>query len=151
MKNQQLLSPKDLPTFSQAHEDANDFIGQFDSCAQVYDRDELLKFKHMKLCLTRNAHNRLLQFETKYPLVNNQYGYRFEQLKQVFLKTFGKSWIDYDLQDKSKLTVIDDPMDYVFHMWQFLNEKGANRVQMSKARLITSFQIYQYKSSAEWL
>ena len=88
----------------------------------MHDWDELLKLKHVKLCLTRNAHNWPLQFETEYPLVNNQYRYRFGQLKQEFLKTFGKSWIDYDLKDKFKLTVIDDPMGYVFHMLQFLNE-----------------------------
>ena len=47
-KKQQILSPKDLPTFSgQAHEDANDFIGQFESCAQAHDWDEILKLKHL--------------------------------------------------------------------------------------------------------
>ena len=77
---------------------------------------------YQKLCLTRNAHNWLLQFESKNPFVNGQYGYQFDQIKRELLKTFGKSWIDYDLQDKTKLAVIDDSLGYVFHMLQFLNE-----------------------------
>ena len=111
VKRNQIVSVKDLPTFGgQGHEDANDFMGQFESCAQVYEWDELLKIKHIKICLIRNAHNWLLQYEAKNPPLNNRYGYRFDNLKDEFLKTFGKSWIDYDLQDKSKLTVIDDPL-----------------------------------------
>ena len=69
-----------------------------------------------------------MQYEAKNPPLNSRYGYRFDNLKDEFLKTFGKSWIDYDLQDKSKLTVIEDPLGYVFHMLQFLKETtpGAN-------------------------
>ena len=39
-----ILSLKDLPTFGgQVHEDANDFMGQFESCASVHDWDNKLK------------------------------------------------------------------------------------------------------------
>ena len=50
VKRNQIVSVKDLPTFGcQGHEDANDFMGQFESCAQVYEWDELLKIKDIKI------------------------------------------------------------------------------------------------------
>ena len=75
-----ILSVKDLPTFGgQAHEDANDFMGQFESCAKVHEWDEDLQIKHLTLALVRNARSWLRAFEVEHPK-----GYEFDAIKNSF-------------------------------------------------------------------
>ena len=92
-----------------------------------FTSNEDLQIKHLTLALVRNAHSCLRAFEIEHPK-----GYEFDAIKNSFLRTFGKSWVDYDLQERSKLCVTDDPLGYVFHILQFLRETNPKATEETK-------------------
>lgn len=143
------LSLKDLPTFGgYPYENASQFVQQFENYTQIYGWTEEFKLKHFKLALTHNAASWLYNLEKKTeeqraPVANVPVSanapvgplYTWEELNDNFIKTFGKTYIDYDLMGKSgRMKFAEDPLSYVLNMLTYLNETSPHASEKDKIK-----------------
>ena len=140
--NVRILSLKDLPSFGgHPYENASQFVQQFENYSQIYTWNEDYKLKHFKLALTHNAASWLYNFEKKKEEeranLNPGIGplYNWADLKDSFLKMFGKTYIDYDLMGEvGRMKFAEDPLSYVLNMLTYLNETSPNASEKDKVQ-----------------
>lgn len=128
-KPSKLLHSWDLPSFrGEGHESAEDFLLKFErvGLANKWENDD--KLKHMYLCCDRSAskshdHNKGIK--------------TWNEMKQKFLSTFGKSRVDLDLQGESrKNQVAENPLSYVFTCLEYLEVSNPDATEETKVNAL---------------
>jgi hypothetical protein len=97
---------KELPTFrGEPNENAMEFLIRYERRGELHDWGDAEKLKYLYLTLERNAmdwHRSNLHLKT------------WKEMKDSFIATFGKNWVDVDFDQKANHKLaIEDPLAYV--------------------------------------
>jgi hypothetical protein len=97
---------KELPTFrGEPNENAMEFLIRYERRGELHDWGDAEKLKYLYLTLERNAmdwHRSNLHLKT------------WREMKDSFIATFGKNWVDVDFDQKANHKLaIEDPLAYV--------------------------------------